>query len=146
MRRNALCGIVLTVALVTGLLATAASAGHDFEFTGTVKPLEPFEWQGTVTSGANTDYNGQQGTPCDDAGLNYCDVGLVRVKVSADYWDNHAGGVQFSIGNYDIPEADYDLYVYKSNEDGRIGRLVGSSAGFVGVEESTCEQSSLLHR
>jgi uncharacterized repeat protein (TIGR01451 family) len=106
--------------------------------TGTVDPNTPFDWEGTLASGANLNYSAQTGEPCGKTLEDYCDVTLLNVNVAPSFWDTQGGGVQISLDNF-TPNAgsDFDLYVYKSDASGSRGVLVGSSGNIPGLPEST---------
>jgi hypothetical protein len=122
---------VVAVAAVLALAPVAGAADRE----GVVTPETPFAWEGPSAVGHNENYDGASGQPCGKAVEDYCDETLVNAD-AGDFYDTSGGGVEFSIGNYDVPASDFDLYVYESDADGTRGDLVGSSAGGDGVEES----------
>jgi hypothetical protein len=128
---RAVTGVV--VAAVASLVLAASSLAQDR--TGTVTPTEPFAWSGPAAVGHNEDYDGASGEPCGKSVADYCDETLINV-VPGDFYDTSGGGVEFSIGDYDIPDSDFDLYIYESDSSGTRGPLVGASAGPSGDEEN----------
>jgi hypothetical protein len=128
-----LLGVSGVIAIVVGVLAAVAAAQPDR--TGTVTPDTPFSWDGPSAVGHNEDYDGASGVPCGDTDADRCDETLIDAD-AGNFYDTSGGGVEFSIGNYDVPDSDFDLYVYESDETGTLGNLVGSSAGPAGDEEA----------
>ncbi len=127
---------ILLLAALAAPQATGASAQTGRR--GTVTPRQPFTWNGPAASGTNTGYDGGSGEPCGTEPSNYCDVTVLHVDVDASFWDSHGGGVEVSLKNYrPNSTSDFDLYIYKSDQEGRRGELVASSAGPPGQEEST---------
>lgn len=125
---GAILGVVLAVVIGVG-------SGLAADRSGTVTPDAPFAWEGPSAVGHNEDYDGAGGTPCGKTVDDYCDETLVQVQ-AGDFYDVSGGGVEFSIGGYDVPDSDFDLYVYESDATGALGDLVGSSAGPSGDEEA----------
>jgi hypothetical protein len=124
-------GVVATAVLVL-ILVTGALAQPDR--SGTATPDTPFTWEGPSLVGHNENYDGAAGEPCGDTVADRCDETLVNAD-AGDFYDTSGGGVEFSIGDYDVPDSDFDLYVYESDSSGTLGDLVGSAAGPSGVEE-----------
>jgi hypothetical protein len=121
------------VAIAVGVLAAVASAAPD-RF-GTTTPDTPYSWEGPSAVGHNEGYDGASGEPCGKTAADYCDQTLVNAD-AGDFYDTSGGGVEFSIGSYDVPTSDFDLYVYESDPSGTLGDLAGSSAGAAGEEEN----------
>jgi hypothetical protein len=123
---------VMAVVVAVLALAPAASAA---DRSGTVTPDVPFAWEGPSAVGHNEGYDGLTGVPCGKTAADYCDETLVNVD-PGDFYATSGGGVEFAIGGYDVPDSDFDLYVYESDASGALGDLVGSSAGPAGDEEN----------
>jgi hypothetical protein len=99
-----------------------------FDRSGTVTPSAPFTWAGTVATGQNVNYDGDDpANQCGKQVSNYCDITLVNVDPQ-NLYDTAVGGVQFSTTGT-TPATDLDLYVYESDAAGNAGDLVGVSAG-----------------
>jgi hypothetical protein len=146
LRREALWGVWASAALALSM-ALAAPAGAvkpptleeegavpviaglvPFDRSGTVTPTAPYIWSGTVASGQNVNYDGDDpAAQCGKQLSNYCDVTLVNVS-PGDIYATAPGGVQFSTTSA-TPATDLDLYVYESDAAGNAGDLVGVSAG-----------------
>jgi hypothetical protein len=137
-RRLGLTGVVATA---VAALALAPSALAQPDRSGEVTPEAPFAWEGPPAIGHNEDYDGASGTPCGKAVGDYCDQTLVNV-VPGSFYDTAGGGVEFSIGNFDVADSDFDLYVYESDASGTLGNLVGASAGPAGEEEAVAIQNA----
>jgi hypothetical protein len=132
-------GVVAVVVAVLALAPAAAEAQPDR--MGTVTPDTPFAWEGPSAVGHNEDYDGAAGEPCGKTVADYCDQTLVNV-VPGDFYETSGGGVEFSVRNFDVPDSDFDLYVYESDASGALGDLVGASAGPSGQEESVAVQNA----
>jgi hypothetical protein len=130
--RLVLKGVVAAAAAVL-VLAPAAQAQPDRE--GVVTPETAFAWEGPAAVGHNEGYDGASGEPCGKAVADYCDQTLVNVVPGA-FFETSGGGVEFSVRNFDVPDSDFDLYVYESDATGALGNLVGASAGPAGQEET----------
>jgi hypothetical protein len=106
---------------------------------GDVTPDTPYEWDGTLAPGANQTYDEASASPCNQvpSATGQCDVTLLNVNVTPAFWTSLGGGVQISLSDFTVPTSDFDMYVYKSDADGNLGPLVGSSAGLPGEDEST---------
>jgi len=113
------------------LLVPGAAAA---DRSGTTTPATPFTWPGPSAVGHNEGYDGASGEPCGKSVGDYCDATLVNVQ-AGNFYASSGGGVEFVIGDYDVPDSDFDLYVYESDASGALGDLVGSSAGPSGEEE-----------
>jgi hypothetical protein len=131
------------VAAAVALLALAAPASAQ-DRTGTVTPAAPFAWEGPAAVGHNEDYDGASGEPCGKTVADYCDESLINVD-PGDFYETSGGGVEFAIGNYDVADSDFDLYVYESDASGTRGPLVGSSAGPSGDEEHVAVPAATGH-
>jgi hypothetical protein len=127
-------------AALTALLAAppGALAQPDREVTAT--PDTPATWQGAVAAGQNQSYDPQTGEPCGKELATYCDVTLVNAD-AGDFYETSGGGVEFSTGGA-VAGTDIDLYVYRSNEAGERGALLGSSAGATDVERTAIQNAS----
>ncbi|MCA1705000.1 MAG: hypothetical protein LC808_17750, partial [Actinobacteria bacterium] len=133
MIRRAVAIGTLVLVLTGGLVGPAAAAP---DRKGNVTPAAPFEWQGTLASGSNTNYDAASGEPCGKNPNDYCDVTLLNVGVAPDYWKNREGGVEVSLTNYSPSTAsDFDMYIYRSDASGTRGAQVASSGGVPGAEE-----------
>jgi len=136
------------LAFVSSALAQQGTPTRQLEVT----PTEPATWDGDTATGTNVNYNFDTGEPCedpDDGGspspTTRCDRTLLNVQ-AGDFFDDRSGGVQISIGDYSPnPESDFDLQVFESDAAGTKGQLVGSSADFIGVEESTTVSEASGH-
>ncbi|MBA3262504.1 MAG: exo-alpha-sialidase [Thermoleophilaceae bacterium] len=124
-------GVVAAVAAVLMLAPGAAAADR----SGTAAPETPFTWEGASAVGHNEGYDGAAAEPCGKTAADYCDETLVNAD-AGDFYDTSGGGVEFSISGYDVPDSDFDLYVYESDASGALGDFVGSSAGGAGEEEN----------
>jgi hypothetical protein len=136
-------GIALIASLVAlAILPAGAVAAPDR--SGTVNETTPFEWDGVVANGSNTNYDPATGTPCPPAPppprtpATQCDMTLLHIT-SAVF-----GGVDVSIAenNTVAPPADFDLYIYASDSTGTRGDLVSSSAGPTGTESASIDAAS----
>ncbi len=114
---------------------------------GDVTPDTPYEWDGTLAPGVNDSYDAASATPCNQvpSATGQCDVTLLNVNVAPSFWTSVGGGVQVSLSGFTVPASDFDLYVYKSDADGNLGPLVGSSAGLPGEDESTSIKEATGH-
>jgi len=124
-------------ALLAATVVAAPAAGEDPE-RPTLKLErggEPITWNGTLAPGLNQNYDAASGAPCGDALDNQCDTTLLKVDVPKRFWETRGGGVEIALTDYTIPASDFDLYVYKSDREGKRGKLVGSSGGVPGMEE-----------
>jgi len=131
------------VAAAVAVLALAAPSSAQ-DRTGTVTPAAPFAWEGPAAVGHNEDYDGPSGEPCGKTVADYCDETLINVDPGA-FYETSGGGVEFAIGNYDIADSDFDLYVYESDASGTLGPLVGASAGPSGDEEHVAVPAATGH-
>lgn len=135
--------LVATPPAVSGQPATDSTgdwpvAGVQDDRERTTRPGQPTRWDGAAASGANVNYSAESGKPCGATPADYCDVTVLNVDVGPDYWDTHAGGVEIRLDSYrPNPTSDFDLYVYESDDAGRRGKLVGSSAAVPGQPEAT---------
>lgn len=136
-RRGRLSGLFASGLVAAGVaalvLATGALAQPDR--TGVVTPDQPFAWQGPSAIGHNEGYNGATGEPCGDTVADRCDETLINAD-AGDFYESFGGGVEFTIGDYDVADSDFDLYVYESDPEGTLGELVGSSTAPSGAEEA----------
>lgn len=129
------------ILLALGFVVTLGAAGAPPDRQGRVTPSHPYSWTGDLATGTNTGYNSGSGTPCNDSTTappsQRCDKTLLNVDVRKGYWKSHEGGVDVTIDNYQPnPASDFDLYVYKSDAQGSRGKLVTSSAGLPGANET----------
>jgi hypothetical protein len=116
----------------------AAHPNHTPDRTIAVDPSAPQPWDGALASGGNIEYNGASGEPCGKTPDSYCDITLLNVNVAPSFWDVRGGGVQIDVTDFSPnPGSDFDLYIYESDANARVGRLVASSADIPGAEEST---------
>jgi len=126
-------GPFLAVAAAALVLAAPAAAA---DRTLTVTPGAPQSWTSRDATGNNQAFDPQTGTPCNHAGpASECDSTLLNVNVPASFWDNQGGGVDISATGFTQPNADFDVYVYRSNAAGAPLQLVAASAGAAGQEE-----------
>jgi hypothetical protein len=135
--------------MVTAAVAAAAALtiqpslasghpNHTPDRTIAVDPSAPQTWDGALASGANVEYDGSSGEPCGKTPDSYCDITLLNVNVAPSFWDTRGGGVQVDVTDFvPNPASDFDLYIYESDANARVGRLVASSADIPGAEEST---------
>ncbi|MGI9020233.1 MAG: sialidase family protein [Solirubrobacterales bacterium] len=139
-RSGGIAGRAATLALLAGALLTfalpAAATAKPPDREVTVTPQEAGSWDGTLGNGTNQSYDAASGKPCGNSLEEFCDVTLLRVRAPNDYWDTRGGGVRVDIGDFTVPASDFDLYIYKSNRDGKVGTLVDTSAGLPGAEET----------
>ncbi|HEX8082809.1 MAG TPA: sialidase family protein [Solirubrobacteraceae bacterium] len=126
--------LAIPLAVAAALLLPPAASAADRE--GTVTGTQPFTWETPPGAGANVDYDSAAGTPCEKTPDAQCDTTLLHVN-AGEFFQNHAGGLQVSAGDYTIPTSDFDLYVYTSDAAGNRGKLAASSGGVPGNEEST---------
>ncbi|HEX8121413.1 MAG TPA: sialidase family protein [Solirubrobacteraceae bacterium] len=124
---------ILVALTALALLPASASAA---DRSGTVTGTQPFQWDTPPNVGANANYDGPSGEPCGHTPDAQCDTTLLHVDAGA-FFQSHAGGMQVDAGDFTIPTSDFDLYVYESDAAGTRGRLVASSGGVPGNEEST---------
>ena len=129
----------IVVAALTALslmgLRTVAQADPPTRTVTLTASNSPQSWQGDTATGANTDHNTASGTPCVDnsdppavgADPAYCDFTLLHVNLPSNFWNTQSGGVEVTLDNYLPPTSDFDLYIYKSDANGKIGNLVQSS-------------------
>ena len=131
-------GPFLAVAAAALVLAAPAAAA---DRTLTVTPGAPQSWTSRDATGNNQAFDPQTGTPCNHAGpASECDSTLLNVNVPASFWDNQGGGVDISATGFTQPNADFDVYVYRSNAAGAPLQLVAASAGAAGQEERAALQ------
>jgi hypothetical protein len=124
-------GVLATAVAVLALAPSAMAADRE----GTATPDTPFTWEGVSAVGHNEGYDGVTAEPCGKTVADYCDETLVNAD-AGDFYETSGGGVEFAIGAYDVPDSDFDLYVYESDASGAVGDLVGASAGAAGEEEN----------
>jgi hypothetical protein len=128
--------LAATAALALAGLAGPAHAAKPPDRTLKLERGGPAaSWDGPVANGTNQSYVASAGEPCGTTIDEYCDVTLLKVKVRDNFWDTRGGGVEVAIGDYTLPPSDFDLYVYESNRNGKIGELVDTSAGLPAAEE-----------
>jgi hypothetical protein len=115
---------------ILGLLAVAPAAmAADYE--GTLNAETPtFEWAGDPIPSIDLTYNSMATGPCEPVPGHYCETALLHVDLPEG---------QTATLTIDIPDTgaddDYDLYVYKSDEDGAAGAFVDSSLEFAPAAE-----------
>src|SRR2546423_7584897 len=128
---------LVAFALATlAVLALASPAAAVIDHRITVTPTAPATWTGRQATGSNQSFDSQTGTPCAHApATSQCDTTLVNVNVPASFWATQGGGVQIDVGQFTQPTADFDVFVYRSDSAGTVGKLVGASAGPAGQAE-----------
>ncbi|HEY3186475.1 MAG TPA: sialidase family protein [Solirubrobacteraceae bacterium] len=132
MRSAGLAAVLITAAA----LVLAPSAGAADRGPLTVTPTAGQSWTSANATGNNQAFDPQTGTPCDHASpASECDSTLLNVNVPASFWDDQGGGVEVSATNFTQADADFDMYVYRSNAAGDPLQLVAASAGPAGREE-----------
>ena len=134
-------GVATAIALAIGLVSTIGAAGAPPDRQGRVTPSHAYSWTGDLATGTNTNYNSGSGTPCNDTTTappsQRCDKTLLNVDVKRGFWKTREGGVDVTLSNYQPnPASDFDLYIYKSDAQGNRGKLVTSSAGLPGSDET----------
>ena len=156
-RRKTLA-VVIALSLATlGLIhAGPALANHTDTETRNVQPPFPDQtltlapppaaavsWTGDSATAAHQTYTSSSGEPCGKQPHNYCDITLLNVNVEPSFWDTRGGGVTIHVGDYTVEASDFDLYVYESNANGRLGDFVDLSGEPPGSEEElTIDEAS----
>lgn len=137
---------VVLVALLGSLAGSAPTAAAQATREGTVRPGEPFRWDGAMATGANVGYDPAAGEPCGTTPADRCDVTLLHVDVAPSFWSERGGGVEVAVDEFrPVAQSDFDLYVYRSDGDGRRGALVASSADVPGAPEAALVDEASGH-
>jgi hypothetical protein len=115
------------VAAALAALATAAVALAAPDRTGTVAVGTPYSWEGGPLTGAAATAEVEQEVPCDapqqcDRTLLKAEPGQMTVDIKGD--DN---------------AVDLDMFVYRSDKDGTVGKFIKSSTGSTAQEHTVFE-------
>lgn len=133
-RRHAFIALVALAISLTPLVAHPVRGAIPAR-AATLGPDSPsFAWDGPSTLAAHPFYETSPGAACGGSAPGSCDATLLYVGVDPSFWGTVSGGVEVRVCTpvctAEAPRAaaDFDLYVYGSDENGTRGDLLVSSA------------------
>ncbi len=127
--------VLATAAGLLGLAALPASAELERNVTLEKEALEngviAAEWEGSEGSGLNTswflDGTATTGSCADTDEMSRCDSTLIAIDPDLVFDAKKPSTLTFRIEGFG-PTDDYDLRVYESDENGKVGTYLGSPA------------------